>query len=490
MIRRLGLLLIAAFVLAACSKDEEEPVLHLSQPIALLAADADAVATIDVDAPEPWSLTTSGEGFLVSPVQGGQGVTRVTITVTEPNDAPKRRTLGSVRFRLIDGTVEYTLEVAQRPATATQTMLLYMPGHQLLDDYENNIDGIRSAVNARMPGDGRILVCYQPDRRSDRATLLEIGYDAQTQQCTTFIHGEFDPFRADDPADVEQMLAQVAEIAPAQRYGLVIGCHGKGWIPAGGSVTALGRRPGEADDLWTPVPGALPTRAFGDPGREMDIAQLAAAIDAQKFRIAWLIFDACFMANIETLYDLRGSVERVVAAPCEIMAAGFPYSRAVPRLFADNGATCDLKGACYEFWNFYENDWKSVPRNAQSGCISLAVTAELDGLADVMRRINQKGLLPYEPNDLQIYEGLTSHLFFDLGHYTQTVCPDAALLAEFNERMERAFPVDCRFHTQAFYSVYNGKMNPIRHYSGVSVSEPSKRQVDANRQTAWYRETH
>ena len=489
MIRRLGLALLAAFVLASCSKEEpEEPQLEFSQPIVVLAADADASATLDVQASGPWSLAPTGDQYTITPVQGSRGTTRLKITATTENDTRKRRKLGSVRFTLADGTLESHLEVAQRPAVAPQTMLLYMPGRQLYSYYLKNIEGIRRAVDARMPGDGRILVCYQPS--NDRATLQEIDYDAQTQLCRTIQYADISPFRADDPADVERMLARVAELAPADRYGLVIGCHGKAWLPAGSGLQSFGRRLDRAEELWTPLPGALPTRAFGDPGRELNIGELAAAIDAQSYRIDWLIFDACFMANIETLYDLRRSVDRVVAAPCEIMAAGFPYERAMPRLFADDGATCDLQGACYEFWNFYQNDWQSVPNNAQSGCLSLAVTAELDDLADVMRRINGQVLNEYDPKELQIYEGMSSHLFYDLGHYTETVCSDAALLAEFTERMERAFPVTCRFHTKEFYSAYNAQMNPVEHYSGVSVSEPAVRQVDANRQTAWYRATH
>lgn len=491
-IRRIGLCLCALVVLSACSKtDDGAEWLTLSQDAILLPAASDGSATVDVDASAPWTLAAAGEGYRITPVQGPKGRTRVTIRADDENLSPDRRKLGSVRFTLAAAEpLESVAEISQRGRDASQTMLLYMPGQQLLRYYEKNIEGIRKAVDARMPGDGRILVCYQP--QPDRATLLEISYDPVRQRCVSEQIAAYDPFRADDPAAVERMFADAAAAAPAKRYGVVIGCHGKAWIPAGSSITSSSRRPGDPipGDLWTPIPGALQTRAFGDPRRELDIVQLAAALDAQSYRVDWLIFDACFMANIETLYDLRHAVDRIVGAPCEVMGAGFPYDRIMPRLFADQGATCDLRGACYEFWNFYENDWDNVPNNAQSGCLSLAVTAELDGLAEIVRRINDQPLKDYKPEDLQIYEGLSSHLFYDLGHFVQAVCPDAALLSAFEEQMGRAFPTDCRFHTAAFYSAYNGAMNPITHYSGVSVSEPSTRQVTANRATAWYRATH
>lgn len=490
-IRRLGLLLLSTLAAVACTHTEEQPEdsLQLSQQIVLLPAEAGGTATVDVEASGPWTLSPGGEGYDITPMQGERGKTRVKVTANEENPSDSRLALGSVRFTLAAAEpIEQTLEVSQRGKDASQTMLLYMPGRQLLSYYEKNIEGMRKAVDARIPGDGRILVCYQPE--ADRAKLLELFYDPVRQRCQT-VELDDRPFRADDPAAVERMLAEVAEIAPAKRYGLVIGCHGKAWIPAGSSLTALERRPEERPvDLWTPMPGALPTRAFGDPRRELNIAELAAALDAQRYRVDWLIFDACFMANIETVYDLRRSVDRIVGAPCEIMAAGFPYERAMPYLFANEGATCDLRGVCEAFWKFYEYDWDSVPQNAQSGCISLTVTAHLDALAEVMRRINDLPLNSYKPEDLQYYEGMSSHIFYDLGHYVETVCPDAALRSAFDEQMGKAFPADCRFHTQAFYSAYNVRMNPIAHYSGVSVSEPATRQVEANRQTAWYRDTH
>ena len=49
------------------------------------------------------------------------------------------------------------------PALADRTVLLYMPGQSLITYYENNIQGIRTAVTGRALGKGRMLVCWQPD---------------------------------------------------------------------------------------------------------------------------------------------------------------------------------------------------------------------------------------------------------------------------------------------------------------------------------------
>lgn len=261
------------------------------------------------------------------------------------------------------------------PALATQTLLLYMPGQSLIAYYEHNIEGVSAAVTNRIPGDGRILVCYQPSGNKS-VVLMEIYYDKHKQRAETTTLKTYDGFNAGNPEKVRQLFADAAETAPAQRYGLIIGCHGKAWIPAAsGSIPYSLQRPAE-DDVWATAPGAKQTRSFGDKGYELDITELNAAFEAQRFRFDYLIFDDCFMANIETLYDLRSTVGYVVASPCEIMGDGFPYDRIIPHLFEETAVSERLAKTCREFWNLYENEYQNTIWKEQSGCISLAVLSE------------------------------------------------------------------------------------------------------------------
>ena len=48
----------------------------------------------------------------------------------------------------------------------------------------------------------------------------------------------------------------------------------------------------------------------------------------------------------------------------------------------------------------------------------------------------------------------------------------------------------CWMEAAAYYSAYNGRMNPVAYYSGVSFSEPSDKYTEENKQTSWYRDTH
>lgn len=487
-ILRHTLCLALLLTLAACEKDRE-PRIEVSTGEIHLPGDASSGTTFTVSAEEPWTLSYTGEGFAVMPDGGARGETTVTVTASEPNSAKARRKLGTITVRHPANKDGYPVEVYQRPAVATQTLLLYMPGRSLIDYYERNIEGVSAAVTNQIPGDGRILVCYQPEKHSS-AVLQEIRYDPATERCERTTLKTYDGFNAGNPEKVRQLFADAAELAPAQNYGLIIGCHGKAWIPvASGSLSYSMRRSAE-DDLWAAPPGAKQTRSFGDKGYELNITELKEALEAQQFRFDYLIFDDCFMANIETLYDLRSVIGYIVASPCEVMGDGFPYDRIVPHLFETGPVADRLAETCREFWNLYENEYQSTTWKEQSGCISLAVTSQLDALAEVMRRINEKGKQPFELSQLQYYEGLMTHLFYDLGHYVELSCGDPALVKEFTTQLDRAFPPESRLCTKQFYSQYNNGSNPVHFYTGVSVSEPSTKYVAENRMTNWYRDTH
>lgn len=378
------------------------------------------------------------------------------------------------------------------PAMADRCVVLYMPGRNLDYFYRQNLDGIVRAVSATVPGNGRMLVCWQPDN-SRTAVLQEIYYNTRSRQCETLTLKEYGTFAAESPSSVAALLADAVAAAPARQYGLIIGCHGKAWIPASSGALPRSRRAGgAAADVWTPAAGAKPTRSFGDTGHELDITELASVLEALPFRFDYLIFDDCFMASIETLYDLRHAIDYVVASPCEIMAAGFPYDRILPHLFDDEELRPQLGEICREFWNFYQNDWNTISGNEQSGCISLTVMSELEALASEMRRVVEAPKTDFELSELQYYKGGTTKLFYDLGHYVQLSCGDQGTIDTFKAQLERAVPSEYRFHTPSYYSAYNNLLNPITCYTGITTSEPETTEPYASdfRHTSWYLATH
>lgn len=369
------------------------------------------------------------------------------------------------------------------PEVTQHTVMAYLPGTSLLSFYLRNIQAMCEGASEEALETNRLLVCYQPNGATSASVLEIINNGTEVSMMRNVkSYREFEP---SDPACIATMFNDMMAEAPAESYGVIIGSHGKAWVPSTSGSLSLWAPP-VASNYWQPAEGALPTRSFGDPGHELDISELASVLEGLSVRPEYLIFDACFMANIETLYDLRNSVDYIVASPCEVMGTGFPYDRIMPHLLSEESSREKMEQTClnfYESFNEMEGIWKSA-------CVSLTVTSELEGLAAVMQRINSGTTLSYDRNALQIYDALSMPLFFDLGDYVNRYCGDDGLLTEFEEQMEKTFPSDSRLHTPGFYSAYNNQLNPINYYTGVTVSEPSYQYEVVNRQTNWYQATH
>ena len=219
-----------------------------------------------------------------------------------------------------------------------------------------------------------------------------------------------------------------------------------------------------------------------------DIEDIAAEMIATGARFDYVIFDDCFMSNIESLYAMRRATDYIIASPCEIMGAGFPYELVLPRLFTNGGYDRDLEGVCRAFYDFYVN--YIYP----SGCVALTVCAELEELAVRYANLSSGLTNNVDVSQLQYYEGLSRHLFYDFGQYAELVSANPVLLNDFKEQFDRTFPESCRLHTPSFYTAFGGSPKDsfvtVDYYSGVTISEPADRNAELNRETEWYRATH
>lgn len=395
--------------------------------------------------------------------------------------------------------------VRPRPATADQTLMFYLGGQDLSSYFRQNIAEIRQAVNEYILYDSRLLIFVQPS--SYRSYLLEFRFDYDTQYNRLDTLETYFDVVSNRREGISRVLSDMAELAPASRYGLILGSHGGGWLPPqymhidrfGEDATEYSLQGGtDTGSLLQKSPGADPTRWFGEDGREMgSIADWADGIADSGVAFDYVIFDACFMSNIETLYDLRHTAPRIVASPCEIMARGIPYHLTLPYLLLDEGKSYDLNRFARSFYEYYA----STTQTRQSGCLVVTHTAELEDLAAAMQTLNLTVTGTPDPLSLQTYENLHDKatkqykpLFFDLRQYAELVTADQKAQTAFLEQFDRTFPQEGRFHTPSFYSGYNfdDQMHPITYYSGVTCSDPTQIEAYAKalKQTAWYRITH
>ena len=501
MIRTMKFLMLALLAagFASCSDDKDtQPEFSIDLEIdaselqLFLDKEAGSENSFTVTSNVAWSIEYDNAEFTVSPTSPTGYQTEVKVSAKSTNPETHFRKLGNILIRCSAAGRDLPISVYQKSKVANRTVLLYMPGTNLRGFYARNIDLCRKAVSENKLGDGRLLICHQPSGH-DNAIITELYYDEQKQDCEAIKLLAYDDFEAGNKAKVARLFADMAILAPAEHYGLVIGSHGKAWIPSGTRLTMrpLAETGGVSEEaFWQPVAGAKPTRSFGDTNHSLEIPELSEILSKLPFRFDYLMFDACFMSNVETLYDLRKEVDYIVASPCEIMASGFPYDTIVPHLFSGLSEEEYLPKVCEAYWHFYTYDWQNDPMNESSGCIAMTRTKELDALAEKMLEVNTSEKKQFNLSQIQTYEGLDNHVFFDLGHYVELSCADEGAKASFMAQMERTFPKAAALHTETFYSVYNGMPNPIHYYTGVTFSGLNDRYKVENQKTAWYQATH
>lgn len=176
--------------------------------------------------------------------------------------------------------------------------------------------------------------------------------------------------------------------------GLILWSHGNAWFPKNyhlsfdnsNLVKSFGKDQSPQEDT-------------------MEIIELAKAIEPYHFE--YLLLDACFMASIEVLFELRNSTKFFIASPTEILANGFPYHLIMPYL-TDN---LNLEKVVQTYYNYYQSQ-----SNIQtSASIVLINSYFLDDLSNLYKKIfinsNNKSI---SINHLQQYTRNNINLLFDL----------------------------------------------------------------------------
>ena len=295
--------------------------------------------------------------------------------------------------------------------------------------------------------------------------------------------------------DMGYILSDIIGRTPSKSHSLIIGSHGRGWIPFGAepesSAAHLGMKKADVlthEELWEPK-GDIVTRYLGEdstPQNRFDVTDLAQAIASTGVKMEYILFDACFMANVESIYDLRNNAKYIVGSPCEIMGNGFPYHHTLPHLFADEGNTTDYVKAAESYYLFYRDNYSSPQR---CGSITLFDCAQLDELANRTKSIVASANEEEITTPLQTYDGQNPHHFYDFGQWVNVVATDEQALERFNQQLDNT--IIATFTLDRFYSAYGSSGTypiDLDVYSGVTTSAPSKAYPKGWKTTSWYKD--
>lgn len=369
--------------------------------------------------------------------------------------------------------------------TTPQTIIVYMSGTSLNWAFNANVQDMETALKSNIQGNSRVVVVWQ-NGVAKKAEAIELVYKDGLIERQPLAEYELANVMSAD--DLSYIFKDVMRMAPATAYGLILGSHSWSWIPYADydQIRTNGLTKAQLARLRTiELPRHLQTRFIGDPSgaNKFDITTLASAIQATGKKFEYILFDACFMGNVEAAYELRNCTKYIIGSACEIMGNGFPYTKTLPHLLKNGGTTYDLKAAAQSFHEHYKSTLK------YSGTVALIACSQLDALAAEMKNVNQSIKDDYDRSALQTYEGGTNHIFFDLGDYVDKACTDAVAVSSFKAQMEKAVPA--KFTLDSFWSTYvTSNHYPVTSFSGLSTSAPSILFRESYAQTAWYKATH
>ncbi len=378
----------------------------------------------------------------------------------------------------------------------TQTTIVFMPwsgsasSTGLYKYFQQNLDSIEGAILEAGSMGNRVMVFLSTS--SSESTLYEIKLVNKQIQHTTIKAYSGNLYTTAD--GITQILNDVKSNAYALNYGLIIGCHGVGWTYKNdwsnypfGAKSSIGQAPTAKSGMSNRRP-YHPTRFYGSVSDPSDYATnietLQEGIANAGLKMQYILFDDCYMANIETAYTLKDVTNFLIASTSEVMAEGMPYRTMWPSLAS---ATPNYKTITSSFYNFYSKF------EFPYGTLSVIDCRKLDNLAAVMRKINNTYQFDSNQLDsLQVLDGFNQGIFYDMKDYVMHLCRNNDMLNDFSADLQQA--VRSSVHTDSIYSaIYNtGRIIKISQFSGITISDPSINSIalKGKEKTAWWRATH
>jgi hypothetical protein len=355
---------------------------------------------------------------------------------------------------------------------------MYMPwsGSGIYPYFLKNITSFEKAIEKNGGlGDNALVIFISDDENV--SYLIKSCYENGKCKRDTIKTYDFNSCDYTTPSGIATVINDAVSASPAETYAMAVGSHGMGWIPVGVDVPVYSATP-------KTLPGNIhPTRYFGHSSNnryQTNIETLADGIISTGIKMQYVLFDDCYMSNIETAYDLKDATDYLIASTCEIMIEGMPYAEIGIDLLNNN-----YKSVVDGFYEFYSTF--STP----CGTIGVTDCREVAGMAYIMKQIN--GAYPDGldvTDDVQRLDGYSPTIFFDFGDYVSHLCKDASLLAAFNEQLARLVPY--KANTDTYYSMFTGRRTSIKSFSGLTISDPTVNRSVANYkvQTNWHKATH
>lgn len=154
-----------------------------------------------------------------------------------------------------------------------------------------------------------------------------------------------------NPVVMKQILQTMKGYVGNRPSGLVLWSHATNWLPNVG----------------------VKLMSFNeDRGNKTELRDLQAIIPSG---LDFLLFDACSMASVEVLYELRDKARYTIASPAEVLSTSMPYHLVLKHL-VDPDLERGLISTATTYFNFY-NQLTGLYRSATISVVNNAYWSDL-----------------------------------------------------------------------------------------------------------------
>ena len=355
--------------------------------------------------------------------------------------------------------VDITLSVGPYGGETRKVMLLYEAGFNSLGSYLSG--NIKQLKQGYLPGNDRdddVLLVFSH-------LTAPGGYSVRTSPNLVRLYEEYGEVRADTlkvwPLDtpvankeiVTEVFNWVREAFPAAGYGAVLASHATGWLPEGyfsNPKKYEGQDRGTSSGYWSPRRRTFGQEYYGGSksnSQEIELKDLAAAI---PYKLDYILFDACLMATVEVVWEMRNAASLLAVSPCEIPAAGFNYRTLAEHLLKPE--VPDLQAVCQDYYEMYKDD------TLYGATITMVDCSRLDPLASVCRDLFDRyrsGIRNLDGSKVQVYDrkggGKKYFAFFDLKDILREAGASAQDLASLQTALDAAIVYEA--HSPNFMGV-------------------------------------
>ena len=304
---------------------------------------------------------------------------------------------------------------------------------------DNDTPGKINAIRAGWEPDQGEMLIYM-DRRAQGALLLRVN-----NTITGGYYGldTLENYGIENSANAAVLSRMINTLLsyPADRYGLIFFSHASGWLPAGtfnfprsSETSEAGQRPSETNPNEV-VARSIVIDTGGGTRQEMEYVDFAAAIPDK--RLDFIIFEACLMGDVMSMYELRNKADYVLVSSAEIVAPGFThiYKNEIMQLYdTKNSVETVVSGFAQALHNYIITQF---PENNTFCSLTLGLIKmdEMQNLATSVKSALDGALLDesmLSTDQIQRYDRLNSisngkqgYRYFDLAHVIENLATDS-----------------------------------------------------------------